>query len=350
MWNELFVTSLGLTFFAYLVWGFRHLPEERWQILATLPHRLDEAGHWQGLNLTYYGLFSSVAQLVSVMTIFLLFGSVGITRAETVLLTLAVLGVCIPGSRIVASWVEKKSATFSVGGAAFIGILLAPWAILLCNLSLGRLLGSQIPIVPALAAIAVAYGFGEGLGRLACISFGCCYGKPLRDSHPLIQKLFSRWYFVFRGETKKIAYAGKLGGEKVVPIQAVTAILYTGVGLAGMLLFLHGAYASALLVVLGTTQIWRAFSESLRADWRGEGRFSVYQILALLSVIYAAGVIYFLPAQDLPVAALMLGLETLWHPGLVLFLIGLWLATFLYYGRSLVTGSRLSLYVCHDRI
>jgi hypothetical protein len=35
---------------------------------------------------------------------------------------------------------------------------------------------------------------------------------------------------------------------------------------------------------------------------------------------------------------------------MVLFLLGFWVATFLYYGRSLVTGSRLSLYVCHDRI
>ena len=350
MWNELFVVALGAVFFSYLAWGFRRLPEEKWQIFATLPQRQDAAGYWQGLNLTYYGLFSSAAQLVSVTMIFLLFGAVGITRAETVLLSVIMLGACIPGSKVVALLVEKKAAVFSVGAAAFIGIVLAPWVVLFSNATLGRLMGSEIPVLPALSTISIGYAFGEGLGRLACISFGCCYGKPLHASHRLVQKLFEHWHFVFRGETKKIAYAGNMAGEKVVPIQAVTAVLYTGVGLAGMLLFLHGAYIFALLLTLAVTQMWRAFSETLRADWRGEGRFSIYQVLAVLSVLYTAAVLYFLPVQALPSASLLLGLETLWHPGMVLFLLGLWLVTFLYYGRSLVTGSRLSLYVCHDRI
>jgi hypothetical protein len=248
MWNELFVGALGALFFAYLAWGFRRLPEEKWQIFATLPQRQDAAGYWRGLNFTYYGLLSSAAQFVSVAIIFLLFGAVGVTRTEIVLLGVVMLGACIPGSKVVALIVEKKSAVFSVGGAAFIGILLAPWAVLLSNATLGRLLGSEAPVLPVLAAISVGYAFGEGLGRLACISFGCCYGKPLHASHPLVQKLFARWHFVFRGETKKIAYAGNLAGEKVVPIQALTATLYTGVGLAGMLLFLHGAYVTALLL------------------------------------------------------------------------------------------------------
>jgi prolipoprotein diacylglyceryltransferase len=350
MWNELFVAAFGALCFVYLAWGFRHLPEEKWQIFATLPQRQDAAGYWQGLNFTYYGLFSSAAQFVSVAIIFLLFGAVGVTRAETVLLSLVMLGACIPGSKIVALIVEKKSSVFSVGGAAFIGILLAPWAVLLSNATLGRLLGSEIPVLPVLAAISIGYAFGEGLGRLACISFGCCYGKPLHTSHPLVQKLFARWHFVFRGETKKIAYADNLAGEKVVPIQGVTAVLYTAVGLAGMLLFLHGAFSAALLLTLAVTQLWRAFSETLRADWRGSGRFSVYQVLALVSVLYIAVMLHFLPAPTQISASLLRGLETLWHPGMLLFLLGLWLVAFIYYGRSLVTGSRLSLYVCHDRI
>lgn len=350
MWNELFVGALGALFFAYLAWGFRRLPEENWQFFATLPQRQDAAGNWQGLNLTYYGLFSSAAQFVSVAIIFLLFGAVGVTRTEMALLSIVMLGACIPGSKIVALMVEKKSSVFSVGGATFIGVLIAPWAVLLSNATLGQLLGSEAPVLPVLAAISIGLAFGEGLGRMACISFGCCYGKPLHASHPLVQKLFARWHFVFRGETKKIAYAGNLAGEKVVPIQALTATLYTGVGLAGMLLFLHGAYSAALLLTLAVTQLWRAFSETLRADWRGAGRFSIYQVLAVLSVLYTAMVLNFLPAQALPSASLLSGLETLWHPGMILFLLGLWLVTFLYYGRSLVTGSRLSLYVCHDRI
>jgi hypothetical protein len=105
-----------------------------------------------------------------------------------------------------------------------------------------------------------------------------------------------------------------------------------------------------LLLSLAVTQLWRAFSETLRADWRGSGRFSVYQVLALVSVLYIAIMLHFLPAPTQTSASLLRGLETLWHPGMVLFLLGLWLVAFIYYGRSLVTGSRLSLYVCHDRI
>ncbi len=350
MWNELFVAALGAAFFVYLIWGFRVLPGERWQILATLPWRQAASGEWLGRNLTYYGLFSSAAQLVSVSVIYLLFGAVGVTRLGTTVLVLAVLGVSVPASRLVAWWVEKKSATFSVGGAAFVGILLAPWAVLMANAWVLPALGTEAPLLPALAAMGVAYGFGEGLGRLACISFGCCYGKPLTDTGPWMRRLFGRFHFVFRGETKKIAYAGNLAGEKVVPIQAVTAMLYTGVGLAGMLLFLHGAYSAALLLTLGVTQLWRVLSETLRADWRGAGTLSAYQWLALLSLPYALAVITWLPAAPLPAADLLRGLDALWHPGMVLFLIALWTVVFVFYGRSEVTGSRLSLYVCHDRI
>ena len=236
MWNELFVLALGLIFLAYLSWGFRHLPEEKWQILATLPARPDAAGHWHGLNLTYYGLFSSAAQLVSVLMIFLLFGAVGVTRAETVMMVVMVLGVCIPASKFVALLVEKKSAVLTIGGAAFVGILLAPWAILLTNATIGEYLGTRIPPVPTLAAMSFGYAFGEGLGRLACISFGCCYGKPLPQSPALLQRLFRVRHIVFHGPLKKIAYAGNMAGEKVIPIR-VTALLYTAVGLAGCCCF-----------------------------------------------------------------------------------------------------------------
>ena len=110
-----------------------------------------------------------------------------------------------------------------------------------------------------------------------------------------------------------------------------------------------GMGGEAVLALLRQIDV-HGLSETLRADWRGTGRFSVYQVLALLSVLYTAAVLNFLPAQTPVSASLLRGLETLWHPGMVLFLLGFWVATFLYYGRSLVTGSRLSLYVCHDRI
>ena len=121
--NELFVLGLGAVLLTYLFWGFRVLPAERWQILAALPWRQSASGEWQGLNLTWYGLLSAVAQLVSVMMLFLLLGAIHVTRTQTVLLVVVILGLCVPASRLIARAVEKKSATFSVGGAAFVGTI-----------------------------------------------------------------------------------------------------------------------------------------------------------------------------------------------------------------------------------
>ena len=59
--------------------------------------------------------------------------------------------------------------TFTVGGASFVGIILAPLIVWMFNVTLDK----SIPIVPFLAAVSIAYALGEGVGRLACISFGC---------------------------------------------------------------------------------------------------------------------------------------------------------------------------------
>lgn len=348
MINALFVLALSALAAAYLYWGFRYLPGERWQILATIPIRVDSAGHWHGLNITYYGLLSSSAQMISVLIVFLLFAAAGVSRVETALLVVAIFAACLPASKWLAVWVEKRDDGLTVGGASFVGIVLAPWLVVLSNLTIGSVFESHIPVVPALAAMAIAYAFGEGFGRLACISFGCCYGKPLRSAHPMLQRVFRRWHFVFYGPMKKIVYAGKMGGEKVIPIQAITAVLYVLTGLVGLSLFLVGWYASALLLALAITQLWRVYSETWRADYRGEGSFSVYQKLAVLSILYTAATVALVWHHPAPAPALVAGFEALWHPGMILFLIVLWMVSFIFYGRSAATGSRLSLYVRNE--
>jgi hypothetical protein len=205
-------------------------------------------------------------------------------------------------------------------------------------------------VVPTLAALSIAYAFGEGMGRLACISFGCCYGKALSQSHPVIRKLFARHSFTFLGKTKKIAYASGLDGEKVIPIQAVTSVLYVATGLAGAFLYLSSRYTAAFVLATVVTQGWRSLSETLRADYRGEGRISAYQVMALIGIIYSLVIPALFPAVPASPPDLSAGLKILWSPGTLLFLQALWIAMFLYTGRSMVTGSTLSLYVHKDRI
>lgn len=349
MTELLSVTALGLILFAYLLWGFRTLPEERWQFIATLPLVKDADGRWRGVNLTYYGFFSAMAYVVAVVALLTLLGAIGIGAGRVLAFAAGTLLVCVPASRIVAGFVEGKRHTFSVAGAFFVALFTVPAVVFVLNwLADGP--RQTLPYLPVLAAAAIAYAFGEGLGRLGCISFGCCYGKRLEETSPWVQTLFARWHFVFVGGTKKIAYAGGLAGARVLPIQGVTALLYVCAGLLGVWLFLRGQEGHAFVTTIAITQIWRLYSETLRADYRGGGRMSAYQWMAVAGVAYATLVARLLPAAVHPRPELLDGAMALWSPGTLLFLQVLWAAIFVYTGRSSVTESRVAMHVCHDRI
>jgi hypothetical protein len=346
MVNEIFLLTLALLLTALLIWGFRTLPTESWQIAASVPLAKDATGHWHGLNLTYYGVFQASAYTLAVALLFVLMGAVGVPAGGTIVLAGVFLAVSVPAATLVARLVERKRATFTVGGAVFVAVLLGPWALVATNRLLGPELGIELPLAAALAATAIAYALGEGVGRLACVSFGCCYGKPLSRLSPRLRRLFARYSFVFSGPTKKIAYEGGLEGERVVPIQGMTAALFVSVALGGMALFLHGHYRLALGATFLATQAWRFLSETLRADYRGRAKkVSAYQVMALVGMLYMLALLPFLPAQDLSRADILAGLTPLWDPGLLLGLQGLWLAIFLHTGRSVVTGSILFFHV-----
>jgi hypothetical protein len=334
----------------YFWWGFRTLPGERWQIMASVPALRTEQGEWRGINFTWYGVLTANAYLVAVAVLVVLMGSVGVPPLGTSILAAAMLCCCVPASRIVARIVEKKAHTFTVGGAVFIGILITPFVITVVNRTAGEMLAFHIPVMSAYAAIAIAYAFGEGLGRVACISFGCCYGKPLSASSGLLKRLFTGRGFVFFGSTKKIAYAGGMEAIEVIPIQAITAVFYTVCGLIAAGLYLSSHHTGAFLLATIATQGWRSFSETLRADYRGEGTISAYQIMGVIGVVYAIAAAYVLAQEPPGLPDLSAGLKSLWSPALILFLQGIWVMIFLYTGRSTVTGATLSFYVHQDRI
>ena len=348
--ETLVIFILGLALSAYLAWGFRMLPGERWQFLATLPLLKDEHGQWRGLNLTYYGLLSANAYLAAIVVLFVLLGAIGVSAWHTAALVLATLAVCVPASAMVARLVEGKRHTFSVAGAFFVALFVVPGAVLLFNLTAAADAGAPLPYLPVLAAAAIAYAFGEGLGRLACISFGCCYGKRVAELTPWAQRLFTRWHFVFEGKTKKIAYASGLEGVQVLPVQALTAILYVATGLAGFWLFLLGRPAVVFVLTLGVTQLWRVYSETLRADHRGGGRLSPYQWMAVIGALAAPLLVAVLPHTPPGRTSLAAGAAALWDPAMVLLLQVVWAAIFFYTGRSAVTEARVALRVRTDKI
>ncbi len=88
----------------------------------------------------------------------------------------------------------------------------------------------------------------------------------------------------------------------------------------------------------------------MRADYRGNGSISAYQIMAIVAVFYAVGLLLVLPAGPAGPANLSAGLHSLWDPMVLPFLQLLGLAVFLFSGRSKVTGSTLSFHVVSDRL
>ncbi|MDX2032037.1 MAG: prolipoprotein diacylglyceryl transferase [Blastocatellia bacterium] len=354
--NTLFLAGLSAIIAAFFAWAFRALPDERWQIIATMPEAKTEAGHWHGTNLTFYGFFMAAGNATAMTILLLLLGAIGVPAASVFLLAIGLFGLCWPTSRFIARAVEKKAYTFTIGGASFVGALLTPWLIELMNAGLGDRLGGRIPVIPAFAAGAIAYAFGEGIGRLACISFGCCYGKRIDALSPRLRGLFERISFTFTGTTKKAAYEGGLEGVRVVPIQAITAIVLSGIAIGGAWLFLHSRFTAALVFTAVATQLWRFASEMVRADVRGEvraggsQRISAYQAMALLMAAYVILIAAVLPSPAALTADISTGILALWNPAALLFIQALWLAIFVYTGRSKVTGATLSFFVHQDRI
>jgi prolipoprotein diacylglyceryltransferase len=349
MTNLLFVGSMALVLSATYAWGFRVLSRERWQILGTIPVRKQVDGSWQGLNLTYYGLINACSVTAAALLVLVLLGAVGLPLEMTLAIAFGLLLILAPMAKLIARWVEKKKHTFSIGGAAFAGLLLSPPLLWLLRSLPVRYGYPQLPVMAICSATAVAYALGEGSGRLACISFGCCYGKPLENLPVRLQPWLAPFCIVYEGATKKADYADGLGGRKTIAVQAITAVLYSTAALAGIYLFLDGHTPAAYLLCVATTQLWRFVSEFLRADYRGAGRISAYQYMALVAT--AAALVYFQWLYGTPMSAdITKGLRAIWNPLIILTCQFTWTAVFIYMGRSHVTAAHIRLFVRSDRI
>jgi prolipoprotein diacylglyceryltransferase len=338
--------SLALSF----AWSFRHLPRERWQILASLPRELEADGGWRGVNLTYYGVFNAVGMASGVAVAVFLPGTVGLPLAYLAGCVLAFLVVVLPASKLLNRLVEGHWHGFTVGGGSFAGMAAGPWVIWgISRLTLPP--ADAVSAVPyVLGALAAAYALGEGIGRLACISFGCCYGRPLADCPAWIRKLFRSRTFVFEGRLKKASYAHGYEGQRLVPVQALTAVISSLAGLAGVALFLAGRPVAAFVLAMVATQVWRFLSEFLRADYRGAGRISAYQWMALAGAVFTVLFGLLWPAAPRIAPDVARGLALLWTPGAILLIETVAVFVFVRMGVSTVTTSHIAMDLRQDRV
>ncbi len=342
------VMAVGLA--ALFAWAFRHLPGERWQILAALPRERESGGGWRGVNLTYYGVFNALGVGAGVAVAVFLPGTVGLPLAYLTGCVLAFLAVVLPASKLINRLVEGHWHGFTVGGGCFAGMVAGPWVIWgVARLSLPPA-DAAAAMLYVLGALAPAYALGEGIGRLACISFGCCYGRPLSDSPAWLIPLFSRWAFVFEGRLKKASYAHGYEGQRLIPVQALTAVISSLAGLVGVALFLSGRPVAAFVLAIVATQAWRFLSEFLRADYRGAGRISAYQWMALAGAVYTVLLGLLWPAVPRTVPDVARGLALLWTPGAIVLIEVVALFVFVRMGVSTVTTSRIVLDLRRDRI
>jgi hypothetical protein len=156
--------------------------------------------------------------------------------------------------------------------------------------------------------------------------------------------LFAHFPLVFHGNTKKVSYASGMANQPLVPVQTITAVVFTFSGLIGLSCFLTRHFRLAALIPALATWGWRALSEMLRADHRGHSKISVYQVMALIAMGYLVVMIAALPGGG-PMPNVALGLSQLTSSAAIVSLQALWIFLFLFYGRSRVTGSEVSFHV-----
>ncbi|MCB1836975.1 MAG: prolipoprotein diacylglyceryl transferase [Alcanivoracaceae bacterium] len=335
----LLVTMLALLL--VYQWLFRLLPRERWQFLATVPWRKQANGQWHGRNLTLYGLFSALAGGTACTTFLFLATSAGTPTGIALLAVLATLLACLPAAKWIAATVEKNPHGFTVGGASFVGVLLAPWLLQVCDAIAIAASGVNIPVMPLLAAMSIAYVLGEGIGRLACLSFGCCYGKPMHLAAPWLQRCCALSDHRYVGHTRKASFAGELEGVRVVPVQSATCVVYTLLALGSTSLFFHQHHTTALLLSLLGSQCWRLVSEQWRADFRGTHKhLSPYQWMSIVACVYIVAVSIWLPEHNMATDA-ALGITALWQPEVIITLQVITLAIFFYTGSSTITEAQI---------
>ncbi len=345
----LFIALATMALLALLLWGIRLLAAPRWQVLAVLPVS-QVRGRWRGVNLTWYGFFIAWAAILGLTLSLVLLGALDVPPVPVLLTGGLLLAVCTPAARIVARLVEGKQHTLTVGGAIFVGLLCAPGVILLSNALAPKLGLSPLPLLPTLAALSCGVALGEGIGRLGCISFGCCYGKPLSRYPAPIARLLTPLAYVCHGPTRKAAYAGHCEGQPLFPIQACSSLVLTLIAMSAALLLLENHPRLALLLALGGSLLWRVLSEQFRADFRGHFTFSAYQRMAMAGLLLTLLLAWLLPTPPLPSADPAHGLSLLWDPLVLLALQLTWLALFVRTGRSTVTTAEVTLQVVRENI
>jgi phosphatidylglycerol:prolipoprotein diacylglycerol transferase len=181
-----------------------------------------------GLIFVTYGLFAAAGAFVSLTWLSVLLLMQGLTAAETgVLIGAGCLGVLLM-SRLFALVLDYRlllrdpaRALRSVAFVSWGGIIAVALTAILFSLATGHTL------LPLLDAIAVAGPAGHAIGRLGCIAYGCCHGRPAAAG-PAVR--------YFNPQAKAVRVSGLRG----VPLHPVP--LYEGALILALFIALNALY------------------------------------------------------------------------------------------------------------
>ncbi|MBC7195846.1 MAG: prolipoprotein diacylglyceryl transferase [Deferribacterales bacterium] len=342
-----------LGFFTYF--GIKFFPKENYQVLCIIPVKKYKNGKWYGLNITYYGLISAISYTFAVFTFLILTKSYSIKIQIIVISAILILISCMPAARFMARIIEKKKNTFTISGAAFIGTLLSPIIFFATSylFTLDLNFARKIAFI-LLSALSVSYILGEGVGRLACISFGCCYGKKVDEYHGVFKNFFNKFNTVFEGKTKKASYEGGCENIKTIPVQSLSSIIYNTTGLIGIILFSLGYIKTCFVLTVVVANLWRFVTEFLRNDHRGTiKKYSNYQYFSFITIFYAFLIVLIFNV-DIDKNGIFFdiksGFNEIKNFWITTFLLSIFVVSFIYTGISKVTYAKLEIEVFSKNI
>jgi len=251
------------------------------RIAAAASSALDRLGErvvlfrWRGWVFVSFGLFASVgAWLTMSLMGFLLIGQ-GVAAGQFLLLALASCAAIVAGSWLLARLLELGVPAADRAAEGFRPIF-ASWGGIASLLTVFVLFGvfSGSGALLMLDAVARSTFLGHAMGRLGCLSYGCCFGRP--TSGPLA--------ITYRSPEAKAVRVGHRHGVPLHPAPLYEALLDLGLLVAVNAAALAGAPlgvpAALACVGYGCGRFAIEFSRENESRIR-VGGISLNQLLAL---------------------------------------------------------------------
>lgn len=275
-----------LSFLTYfIIWGLKNLHKDEYQFFAVIPYKKLCEDKYEGINITFYGIISALSTTISVFIFLNLIKIINFPIDKAYFILFIIFTIGIFSSKIVAYIIEHRKNTLTIGGSIFIsGMIAAP--VIYFIIKFFKI--QELYFLPVFSILSTAYVSGEGVGRLACLSFGCCYGKPASKFNFLPGKLKVKFY----ADTKKAVYDSSYKNIELINIQGIVVIIFSLLGVISIISIIFQKFILAFFLSFILPSLLRFLSEFLRNDYRGNGKLSIYQIFSLILFGYGLLIVF----------------------------------------------------------